>query len=165
MESGIIYSERFAAKGFIAILGSVSIVILVLMLFHVMMESLEPFLPWALFYVMMFFLFFILTLGFSAFSITLTDETITVGFGIKKSRISLDNVSGIQMDEHSAIRYGGFGIRVARVEGDVTLVYNTLGTPRCVLSLKEGKFSRIVFSTKKPEEVILEVSTQLESKQ
>jgi hypothetical protein len=33
-------------------------------------------------------------------------------------------------------------------------VYNVVGGPRIVLSLKRGRFKEFVFSTKNPEEVI-----------
>lgn len=163
MESNIIYHEKFTVRGFIAILGPIAALMFIMLMYHLIIEPAEPFLSWTVFYLTVFIIFFILAYGFSTFSIALTDESITVGFKIKKSRIFLDNVSDIHFDEFSALRYGGFGIRVAKVKGKLTLVYNTLGTPRCVLTLSEGRFSKFVFSTKNPEEVIDLVRAQLRS--
>ena len=161
MDPDIIYHEKFTAKGFIAILSPLAATMFIILLYHLFIESAEPFLSWTLFFSAMFIAFFFLTINFASLSITLTNETIAVGFGIIKHRVLLKDVVNCAPDEVSSMKYGGFGIRVAKVKGKKRLVYNTIGTPRCVLSLKEGKFHEFAFSTKNPEEVINVLRAQL----
>jgi hypothetical protein len=161
MEPDIIYQEKFATKGFIAILSPIAALMLIILLYHLFIESAEPFILMTAFFLVMFIFFVILTLGFSTFTIAMTSETITIGFGIKKHKTPLTQIIECHPDEVSAAKYGGFGIKVARVKGKNRLVYNTIGTPRVVLSLNEGKFPEFAFSTKNPEEVVNVLRAQL----
>jgi len=161
MEPDIIYQEKFAAKGFILILSPIAAMMFLVLLYHLLIETIEPFLTWTLFFLGMFLFFLILTIGFCTFSITMTSETLSVGFGIKKHTTHLTQIIDVQPDEVSAAKYGGFGIRVARIKGKNRLVYNTIGTKRVLLTRKEGKFPEFVFSTKNPEEVINVIRAQL----
>ena len=136
MEPNAIYHEKFAAKGFIAILSPIAAMMFIILLYHLFIESAEPFLFWTLFFSAMFFAFFFLTINFAALSITMTDETITVGFGIIKHRVLLKDVVNCAPDEVSSMKYGGFGIRVAKVKGKKRLVYNTIGTPAASFHLR-----------------------------
>ncbi|UCF08274.1 MAG: hypothetical protein JSW28_00860 [Thermoplasmata archaeon] len=161
MEHDVIYHERFTAKGFIAILSPITVFMLVIMMYHLLVESAEPFLFWTLFYITIFIAFLLLTINFATLTITMTSESITVGFGILKRKIPIVNIADCNRDDVSSVKYGGFGIRVAKIKGKKRLVYNTIGTPRVLLSLKEGRFPEFVFSTKSPEEVINVIRAQL----
>lgn len=161
MEHDIIYHEKFAAKGFILIFSPITAVMLLLLFYHLLTEPIEPFMTWTFFFLAMLLFFLILTVGFSTFSITLTCESVSIGFGIKKHKIQLAQIIDVQPDDVSAAKYGGFGIKVTRIKGKNRLVYNTIGTPRIVLTLKEGRFPEFVFSTKSPDEVINVIRAQV----
>jgi hypothetical protein len=134
---------------------------LIVMMYQTLGEPLDDIQALPLLFLFMFLLFLGLAINFRRLSIIITPSTITVGFGIIKKKIPLENVTDCNPDDVSAVKYGGFGIKMARVNGKNRLVYNTIGTPRCVLSLKEGKFPEFVFSTKNPEEVINVVMGEL----
>ena len=161
MHSDIIYEERLLAKGFILIFTPIAAIMLIILMYAILGEPVDDIPALPLLFLFMFLLFLGLAINFRRLNIIITPSTITVGFGIIKKKIPLENVSDCNPDEVSAIRYGGFGIRMARVNGKKRLVYNTIGTPRCVLSLKQGKFRDFVFSTKNPEEVINVVKNEL----
>ncbi len=99
-------------------------------------------------------LFFGLTLNFRKLKINISSEGISTGYGIFKSTISWDEVEEVNLDKTSTARYGGWGIRISRVEGNWRLVYNVIGGPRVVVSSKNGFFKDLAFSTKNPEEVM-----------
>jgi hypothetical protein len=65
------------------------------------------------------FIFFFLgiTINFSRLSIEITKEFIIGGYGILKEKILLENIADCYLDKVSAIRYGGWGIRIARING------------------------------------------------
>ena len=106
------------------------------------------------FFLLMFLLFLGVTINFSRLSIKITHLSVRVSYGIFRHIIPWENVKDCYLDEASTISYGGWGIRIGRVKGRWILVYNVIGAPRVVLSLKKGKFKEFVFSTEKPEEVM-----------
>jgi hypothetical protein len=106
------------------------------------------------FFILMALLFLTITINFSKLSIKMTFRSVVVGYGIFKRTIPWENIERCYLDEVSSIRYGGWGIRIGRVKGKWRLVYNVIGGPRVVLSLKRGWFGEFVFSTKNPEEVM-----------
>jgi len=102
----------------------------------------------------MFLLFLGVVINFSRLSIRITHLSVKVSYGIFRHIVTRENVEDCYLDEASIIRYGGWGIRIGKVQGRWRLVYNVIGAPRVVLSLKKGRFKEFVFSTEKPEEVM-----------
>jgi len=94
-----------------------------------------------------------LILNFKELVITITDEGVTARYGKFKQFQPWSNVAGSEVDRHPGLRYGGFGIRLGWSGGRQHIVYNTYGVPVVELRLKEGKYSRLVFSTRNPEEI------------
>ncbi len=161
MQSFSIYEEKVFAKGMTAIMAPFAAIFLFLMMYQFLVGPIgdKPAPSW--FFLIMFILFLGLTINFSRLGIRITDQSITVGYVIIKRKIPLENVEDCILDEASAVRYGGFGIRMTRVKGKNRLGYITIGTPRCVLTLKKGKFKEFAFSTKNPEEVMNVIKGQL----
>lgn len=161
MDSDYIYEEKIFAKVIGGLLGSVTALMLVILIYQIIVEPLGDDPAPTLFFLIMFLIFLGLTLIFSRLIIRITFHSITVGFGIIKRNIPLENIADIRIDETSAIKYGGAGIRMAKVKGKWVLVYNVIGGPRCVLTLKEGRFKEFIFSTKNPEEIMNVVKGQI----
>ena len=102
----------------------------------------------------MLLFFLALAVNFARLRIRVAPQSITVSYGIIKHSVPWENVIDCYLDRASAVRYGGWGIRLGRVGGKWRLVYNILGGPRVVLSLKTGIFREFVFSAQNPEGVI-----------
>lgn len=98
--------------------------------------------------------------SFSKFTVVLTNSGISVGFVVSKGRFRWDEVEGCYLDEASAIRYGGFGIKGGVFEGKKRLVYNVTGAKRVVLRVKGRKYDEFVFSTRNPEAVMRIIGMQ-----
>ncbi len=161
MQSDLIYKEKVFAKVIGGMLGAVAAIMLFILVYQILIEPFGDHPAPTLFFLIMFLLFLGLTINFGRLVIKITHHSITVGYGIIKKTIPWENIDDCYVDQTSTVKYGGAGIRVAKVKGKLVLVYNTIGTPRCVLSLKEGRFQEFVFSTKNPEEVINVVKGQL----
>lgn len=155
MQIDNIFEEKIFAKGITAILGGISLIFLFLIYYNEFVETILDEVDLFWFYLGMFLLFLGITLTFFQLVIRITHEYILVGFGLIKKKIMFENIMDCRVDERSNMRYGGFGIRISRIEGKWVLVYNLLKSPRIVLSLKEGKYKEFVFSTKNPEEIIV----------
>jgi hypothetical protein len=154
MEPGTIYEEKIFSKWITAILASVTLFMVVILIYQIPMGPIGTNPAPVLFLLGMFLLFLGLTITFSRLIIRITPGYISVGFGFLKQKILLENIENCYLDETSAAKYGGSGIRIGRVEGKWRLVYSIVGGPRVVLSLKKERFKEIVFSTGQPERII-----------
>ncbi|MFA5368338.1 MAG: hypothetical protein WC333_10730 [Dehalococcoidia bacterium] len=109
------------------------------------------YLAMSLFFVAMTFV----VVNFSRLVIRATPSSLTVAYGVFRQVIPWEDIAGCYEDEVSALfSYGGYGIRMGRVNGKTRLVYNVLGGGRVVLELKKGRFDEFVFSTNDPDAVM-----------
>jgi len=161
MQSDSIYEEKIFSKWITGILAAVTVGFLFVLIYQILVEPIgtRPAPNW--FFLLMFLLFLGVTINFSRLVIGMTPRFISVGYGILKHTVLWGNIEDCYRDEDSTIRYGGWGIRIGRVKGKWRLVYNVIGGPRVVLSLREGRFREFVFSTNNPEEVIKVVKEQI----
>ncbi len=162
MQTKNLYEEKIFLKWTAGILTSITTVFLFLLFYQILVGPIgtNPAPNW--FFLFMFLLFLGVMINFSRLTIRMTPRSISIGYGIIKHSILWENVEDYYLDEASTIRYGGWGIRIAKVKGKWRLVYNVVGGPRIVLSLKRGRFKEFVFSTKNPEEVIKIVKERID---
>jgi hypothetical protein len=109
------------------------------------------------FYLIMCLFFVFMTfiiMNFSRLVIKATSRSLTVAYGMFKKVIPWEDIAGCYADDSSAVGYGGYGIRIGRVNDKLRLVYNVLGGDRVVLGLKKGRFNEFVFSTNNPDAVM-----------
>ncbi len=160
MQTDEIYEETvpFAIVKWILAM-EIAITVLFLYLF---VSQLPAGLSWL--YLGMFLLFAGVTAliaNFRALNISITSQSITVAYGRIKYSIPWDRIDGCYLDKGSGIRYGGWGIRMAKVKGKWLLVYAVTNCPRVILELNRGRFGQFIFSTKHPEEVANIVKGQI----
>jgi len=101
---------------------------------------------------------FMLTVGafllaFRSLKISIYSDELVASFGFIKHSVPLSNITDINDDTSSGLKYGGWGIRLRRYKEGWVLAYTTIGYKRVVLGLKESKYKSFVFSTANPEEV------------
>ncbi len=161
MNSENIYEEKIFAKLIGGMLGAVSAMMLITLIYQITSDAIDdaPYLN--VLFLVMFLAFFLLTLNFGRLIIRINFREVSVGYGVIKKKIPWENIEDVYVDETPAIKYGGAGIRTARIKGEWVLVYNVIGGPRVVLKLKVGRYKKFVFSTKNPEEVINVIKGQL----
>jgi hypothetical protein len=150
----VLYEEQISVWIFRAILGFISAVFLFAALYQVLIGPIGENPAPNGFYILMALLFLALAITFSTLRITLSPRSIVVGFGIIKRTIPWELIERCYVDEVTSLRYGGWGIRIGWVRGKWRLVYNIIGAPRVVLTLKRGRFKEFVFSTRHPDEVV-----------
>jgi len=155
MQGDNFYKEKISSKWWMTgILTAFTAGFLFVLVYQVLVGPIgtRPAPNW--FFLFMFLLFLGVTINFSRLSIRITHLSVKVSYGIFRYIIPWENIKNCYLDEASTINYGGWGIRIGKVQGRWRLVYNVIGAPRVVLSLKKGKFKEFVFSTEKPEEVM-----------
>lgn len=158
IQTNNIYEEKILSKGITGIFAIVTAGLLFALVYQILIGSIGTYSAPNWFLLLMFLLFLGVTINFSRLIIKMTPRSVDVGYGIFKHKIHWENVEDCYLDDALTI---GWGIRIGRVKGKWRLVYNVIGAPRVVLSLKKGRFREFVFSTKKPEEVINVVKQQI----
>ena len=167
MHTESIYEETIPfsfIKIILFMMAALAVVFFILFIYQAFVGSLgknpAPF--W--FYLLMFLWFSVLTifvLNFRRLEIRITTQSIKLGYGIFKPSIPWSNVQSCYLDKSSNISYGGWGMRIARVNNKWRRVFNVIGYPRVVIELKQGRFKELVFSSSKPEEVMLIINQQI----
>lgn len=154
MQTGEIYEEKILSKWMIGTFAVITAVLLFLLLYQVLSGPIgnRPAPSW--FFLFMFLLFFSLAINFSKLSIRITSRYISVRYGVFKRQVLLENVEDCYLDRGLVFRYGGWGIRLAKVKGKWRLVYNVMGVPLVVLLLKKGRIQEFLFATKNHDKVI-----------
>ncbi len=154
MQLEYLYKETIFLWVFTALMCMVTAFFLFVVLYQILVGPLGDNPPPNLVFFLMALLFLGITIAFSKLSITMTSRSVIVGYGIFTRTIPWETIERCYEDAVSSLRYGGWGIRIGRVKGKWRLVYNVIGGPRVVLSLKSGWFKEFVFSTKNPEQVM-----------
>ncbi|MGY4706584.1 hypothetical protein ACVNPS_02360 [Candidatus Bipolaricaulota sp. J31] len=98
--------------------------------------------------------------SFRRLVIEITPEHIAVRFGIRYV-VPWERMESVRRDERSLLSYGGVGWRFGRRKGGWTMAFVDFRSPRVVLELRGGRVRELVFSTRRPEEVIRLVEEHL----
>ena len=108
--------------------------------------------------------FFFLAYNFSSLDILVTNLGIQVSYGIFKKYYPFNMIRRVRKDTHRAMKYGGFGIRMNRINDKRWLVYNVIGGERVVLDLIGDKYDCFCFSVKSAEDVMMYIERELSRK-
>ena len=93
--------------------------------------------------------------------ISLTSSEVNIRYGFFSHRQPFSNIAEVSVVEKPGLRYGGWGIRVTWSGKKPSIVFNILSAPTVELTLREGKYSRLVFSSHKPDEIAGIISRKL----
>jgi len=85
--------------------------------------------------------------------ISLTGSEVNIRYGFFSHHQPFSNIAEVEVVEKPGLRYGGWGIRVTWSGKKPVVVFNILSAPTVELTLKDGKYSKLVFSSRQPDEV------------
>lgn len=102
----------------------------------------------------LFFLFYVF--NYRVLVIQVSEDELTLKFGLFTWHIPLNNIETCFLDETSLWRIGGAGIHFSPMGGRYRAMFNFLEYSRVVISLteKKGMVRDIAFSTSRPDEVM-----------
>lgn len=86
-------------------------------------------------------------------AINLTSSEVKIRYGFFNHSQPFSNIAGVKVVEKPGLRYGGWGIRFGWFGKKPTIVFNILSAPTVEVALKEGKYGKLVFSSRRPDEV------------
>jgi hypothetical protein len=156
-----LYEEITNAKWITIIFSLTTIVFLIVFIYLTFIDPLRYRSEEGWNFLFLFLLFLGITINFRKFIIVITTEYILVSFGIFRNKLYLDDIKLCYLDDVSAFRYGGWGIRISRVKGNWRLVYNVIGSSRVVFLTSNKIFKEFVCSTRNPEQIIKIINDKL----
>ncbi len=104
-----------------------------------------------------FGLFLFYVLNFRTLALQLSQQALTLTFGVFTWVVPVSNMAACALDEPPALmRFGGAGIHFMLVRGRYRASFNFLEYPRVVIAFRRsvGPVRDISFSTRRPEAVI-----------
>ncbi|MBS3816457.1 MAG: hypothetical protein KGY76_02715 [Candidatus Thermoplasmatota archaeon] len=155
------YEETVFSKWMTLILGIITTIFFSIWIYDIFVGWNWSVPPLSWFWLGMFLFMLGITINFAKLSIKIDSEGISLGFGILRKKIPWQRVEDSYVDEASALRYGGWGLRFTRVEGKWRTAFNAVAGPRVVVSLNKGFVREIVFSTKDTEKAIQTIKRHL----
>ncbi|MBE0430407.1 MAG: hypothetical protein IBX67_01110 [Dehalococcoidia bacterium] len=159
--AGTMYEERIYSRWNITIMSIVVFALLAVLIRQLVAGPLGTNPAPNSFLMGMIVLFLAIGVNFAALRVSVDMRGILVGYGIIRHQIPWGEVVGCRLDEASAIRYGGWGIRTGWVGGKRRLVYNIIGAPRVVVEKRLGNYQEFIFSTGNPEAVMKAINEGL----
>jgi len=158
---GNLYEERIYSRWNILLMGAVVAALLAALIGQLISGPADTNPTPNTFFIGMILLFLVIGANFATLTVRVTMYGISVGYGIIRHQIPWGEVIGCRVDEASALRYGGWGIRMGFVGGKRRLVYNILGAPRVVVERRLSRYEEFVFSTRNPDAVMRAINKGL----
>ena len=124
---------------------------------------------WGIAYLIIFLFFLFSTLNYRTLIINLSQEALTLKFGLFTWMVPVSNIISCQLDDHLPpfMRYGGAGVHFMFIQGRYRVSFNFLEYPRVVVAFKRkvGPVVDISFSTKNPEEIIRLIQSAIDEQE
>src|SRR5512136_2447563 len=139
MSSLAIYRETLYWRMIFALIGVVDIPLFLILLYEMSLPP-APDLSEITILLVVLVIMAALLLTFGKLTITITTSGITIGFGLSKRWFAWSEVEECYLDEISALKYGGYGIKGGIHNGRTRLVYNITSAKRVVLKVKGKKY-------------------------
>ncbi len=160
-----LYQEKLSSIWITLIFLIISLFFLFLILYQIFIGPLgnNPAPNWILAIIFLAFLF--LSINFIKLVIQITPQFIILGYGIFKHKIAFENIEDIGKDKSLLIKYGGWGIRFGRSQGERYMAYIIPGADNIALLMKKGRFRKFIFSTKNADELINIINDQIAEKE
>jgi hypothetical protein len=155
---GLTYEERIISKINAVIFFVIAVVFAYLAMYSFSNLSLLSMTLIIIFLVIIVFI----GINFSVMIIKIGAKYMVVSFGIFKKFFAWESIESCREDDRHAMKYGGWGVRFARIEGMPVMAYIVENTPRVVLVLKDHKYKEFVFSTKNPQDVLNIIRQKIE---
>lgn len=149
-----IYTEKLQSNlttGLFAILSSV---FLALFGWRVSVVAWR-FTPGLFLFLSVLFLFYVV--NYRTLRIQVTEQTLTLKFGLVRWQTDLDNIQSCVLDDPPLwIKHGGAGVHFAQVGGLYRVFFNFLEGPRILVTFKEkqGLVQALSFSTSQPDKLL-----------
>jgi hypothetical protein len=153
MHTDVLYVEELSSPRTMALFVALALLFLALAAWRVTTQGVEVVAcVFAAFCI--FFVFY--ALNYRTLFIRLTDEVLSLRFGLFIWAIPVENIARCARDDVSLWRIGGAGIHFSPLRGRYRAMFNFLQHPRVVLVLKTrmGPVGAVAFSTRQPEEVM-----------
>ncbi len=161
MIGGIVYEERIVSKVIALTFLLITVLMVILFLYLLSLPGVDEGRA-ALFYLIIIATIILIGVNFSVFTIRATPDYLLLTFGLLKKRINWGDIENCEIVNIPWTKFGGLGIRMTKLNGKMTLAYIVEKAPKVALEVKGQKYKMLVFSTRKPEELINIIRQKIE---
>ena len=157
-----VYEERISFWLVLGVFMPLTAIFIIILLFQVFIGPLgsKPAPSW--FYLIMASIFLFFALAFSQYRLEIRSDFISAGFQIYRIKVPWDNIDGAEIFEGNLWKYGGYGIRVMKINGKKALAVAIPRTEIVRITLRKGKWDYLLLSTRNAEEVINHITQRTE---
>ncbi len=161
MIGGIVYEERIVSKVIALTFLLLTLLMVILFLYLLSLPGVDEERA-ALFYLIIIALLIFIGVNFSVFTVRVTPDNLLLYFGIFKKRINWKDIEKCEIVNLPWTKFGGLGIRITKIDGKMVMAYIVEKAPKLALEVKGQKYKMLVFSTRKPEELMNIIKQKVE---
>jgi Ca2+/Na+ antiporter len=160
MMGACFYEERVSSGKTEALFVVLALLFLLLFVWRAMATGLGLL---AIVFLLLFGLFLFYSLNYRTLTITMTSESLELGFGVFRWTVPWHTIEECDLDDTPMWRIAGAGIHCTWIRRRYRVFLNFLEYPRVVLALRErkGPVRDIAFSTRRPEEVVRAITQRI----
>ena len=153
MNSQTLYEERLSSGRTETLFIMLTLVPLAVFAWRVPSAGLDG---WSIFLLAVSAFFLLYSLNYRTLVIRVCEDVLRLRFGLFEWQIALQNIEFCSPDAVSLRRIGGAGIHFTLVDRRYRAMFNFLEYPRLVVGLKvkKGPVHDVVFSTRRPAELM-----------
>ncbi len=162
ISGSIIYEEKHIFWAIFLIMLPLIAIFLTILIYQILIGPLgtNPAPNW--FLALMLSIFMLLGYGFSVYRVTITTHAITAGFPFYFLRIPWEKVGDVDEMKGSIWKYGGYGIRIGKMNGKSVLLIVIPGASRILLKMHGWKRDYLVISIEDKDTAINYIRQEIE---
>lgn len=158
----VIYEERITFWIVVGIFLFLSALFLFMLLYQIFVAPIGTKPAPNSFLIIMLLVFMFFFFGFYQYRLILTGDMLVAGFPVYSFKMPWENIETVEPMKESMWKYGGYGIRVGKMNGKNVLLIVIPGAKHLKLTLRSGKWGYMVVSTKNVDTAINYIRQEIE---
>jgi len=161
-EGNVKYEEHMFFWIILIILVPLTFIFLFIFLYQALIGPLgtKPAPQW--FILTLVIIFLALSYLFSSYKLVITENSLFAGYPAYHLKIPWKNIVSAEEEKGSMWRYGGYGVRIGKIDGEKVLVLSIPRTKYIRLKLRNSKWGYVIASMKDIESVLNHIRQEIE---
>ena len=161
-EGNVKYEEHMFFWIILIILVPLTFIFLFIFLYQALIGPLgtKPAPQW--FILTLVIIFLALSYLFSSYKFVITENSLIAGYPAYYLKIPWKNIVSAEEEKGSMWRYGGYGVRIGKIDGEKVLVLSIPRAKYIRLKLRNSKWGYVIVSTKDIESVLNHIRQEIE---
>ncbi len=162
ISGSVIYEEKHIFWVVLLIMLPLIAIFLAILIYQILIGPLgtNPAPNW--FLALMLFIFILLGYGFSVYRVIITTQTLIAGFPLYSVKIPWEKVESVEEMKDSVWKYGGYGIRIGKMNGKPVLLVVIPYVSRIILKMHGWKRDYLVISVRDKDAAMNYIGQEIE---